>query len=188
MENLHTARRYVPALMPDADYLPHIYHLRALAWERSPDGDMINRGLYPAGWTDALDATATHWIICNEVGDLIASARLNVLTDLNELLPVEEYTSYVIEIGKPIACMSRLVTHPDYRNLGLSHEMDKVRIAFAEAGSVRSMVGIAGDLGISRLEKLGFVHRFSFLDKTYTTNPRGARSHLMVLDIESRAI
>jgi|GEM_PF-650324 len=176
---------YAPALVQDRASLDEIYRLRPIAWEYSPDGDIINTTLYPDGWQDSLDEGGIHWAIINDAGQIVSGARLNILHSLEDIFPISDHTTQPLFLSDPFAYISRLVVHPNSRNRGLAHMMDRVRIRYAIQASVESIAVLAGDLGVARFSKYGFIHRLSFLNPAYTVNPRKAQSHLMTLELKS---
>lgn len=123
---------YKPEILTDKSRLPEIYHLRVAAYENSPKSIFVNREIFPDGMSDELDEreTTLHYII-KDNDKIVASARIAVLNDIKDIdEPVEENE---LPLGRPFAYYTRLVVHPDYRGLGLSAIMDKVRSDYLRA-------------------------------------------------------
>ena len=133
---------HVRQLLPgEAARLPEIYELRVLAWEQSERAAFVNRSLYPQGWTDALDAAATHFIV-EANGNIVAAARVNVLRHPDET--GEAFGQFSLPDTRPFAHYSRLVVHPDYRNRGLRVAIDDTVADWFERSPCVFMVGLCG--------------------------------------------
>src|ERR1700744_4837202 len=66
-----------PTLLTDKSRLKEIYQLRVLAWENSENSRFVKSRIFPDGWKDDFDDSATHWIIEAD-NRIIASARVYV--------------------------------------------------------------------------------------------------------------
>lgn len=130
-----------PAILIDKTRLPEIYRLRVLAWEHSERSAIINSTKFPEGWSDELDATASHFIV-EDGGQIIAAARLNILNDIC-LLPAifqSAVDKQGIALTLPFAFFSRLCVHPDFRNQNLAAILDKARINYIKKQQVRQAI------------------------------------------------
>lgn len=123
---------FEPILLTDKSRLKEIYDLRVTAWEHSDKGAVINHQLFPEGWYDELDSEANHWIITNEEDKIIASARLNIFTNL-EAFPYRSSLRNIKLVHKtPLGFYGRLVVHPQYHGLDLSVKLVTARINYCE--------------------------------------------------------
>ncbi len=132
-----------------------VFRLRASVW-RTLAGDSQ---LYGDEWTDEFDALAMHWVAYVD-GSLIAAARMSVHAELEEIPDFHIFGQLRLFVERPIASIGRLVVHPEFRGLGISREMDTLRLRAAREMKCQRMTAIASKLsGINRLhalEKLGF--------------------------------
>ncbi|MEM9834568.1 MAG: GNAT family N-acetyltransferase [Bacteroidota bacterium] len=117
-----------------------------------PSAAYINRRAFPNGWNDSLDADAYHWII-EDKGQLVASCRLCILTDLQQM--EENFQQFKLPDG-PHAFYSRLVVAKAYRGKGLGRKMDLVRLNFIRCQQIVSILAWARNDRLLSLNKFGF--------------------------------
>lgn len=128
-----------PELLTDPSRLQEIYDLRVDVWERSGKSDIVNRRLFPKGWSDPLDDTALHWVINDSSNKIIAAARLNVFQNTGEFPYHASIKHLALPHAMPFAFYSRLVIHPEYRGMGLSSQLAISRMLFCEEKEIRWM-------------------------------------------------
>lgn len=121
--------RMIPKILFDSSKLQEIYDLRVDAYEHSPKSIYINRKIFPNGWKDHLDENprTMHWII-EDKDRIIAAARIAILNNYSD--SGENLMHCKLSNSQPIAYLSRLVIHHEYRGRGLSTTLDKVRMNF----------------------------------------------------------
>lgn len=134
-----------PKLLIDKTRLQEIYDLRVHAWENSNRCDLVNRELFPNGWTDKLDDSAFHFIVEKD-NKIIAAARLNICNSLDELVEKEIFEQFELPVKRPFAFYSRLVVSPNYRNLGLSSKLDRIRHLYALEMNTQFSLVSSGDV------------------------------------------
>jgi GNAT superfamily N-acetyltransferase len=138
----------------DAAMLEHIGELRVRAWRANATFDPAMRT-----WRDEWDRSARHWAVLRG-GEPVAAARFSVHTGLQDVPHREHYMSVLADAPPaPVASLNRLVVDPSARGLGLSKQLDDVRLSAAEAMGCRTAVGVAHDYvrRIRPLEAEGFV-------------------------------
>lgn len=113
-------------ILTNKSQLQEVYHLRVIAYEKSPQSDYVNRDLYPNGWFDHLDHldTTVHFIISDN-NKIIAAARLVILEELESI--GKEFSTIDVPQEAPFAFWSRLVVHPDYRKTSAMMLLDRSR-------------------------------------------------------------
>jgi predicted GNAT family N-acyltransferase len=119
-------------LLKDPSRLNEIYQLRVDVWERLANCEFVNRVLYPNGWSDELDKTALHWVITTAQNEIIAAARLNIFSSLDDFPYYSSVKQLSFPAAVPFAFLSRLVVHPDYRQQGLSRKLASSRMLFCQ--------------------------------------------------------
>jgi GNAT superfamily N-acetyltransferase len=133
--------------------IQQILALRVLAWRSFIQVDPNQRE-----WTDKFDASARHWAILDE-DVIVAAGRLSIHEQLVDVPDSEVYgTVFTTPPSPPIASMNRLVVHPSYRGLGLSDQLDEVRISAAERAGCSCVIGYtpSGDKRLAQLVRKGF--------------------------------
>ncbi len=133
-----------PKLLDDRERLEEIYNLRVDAWENSSRSDLVNRKLFPNGWTDKQDETAIHFVVEDEKR-IVASARLNIVNSIDELIDKAIFEQFSLPEESPIGLFSRLVVLPDYRNLGLSSKLDQIRHEYAKKNNAKFLLVVSGE-------------------------------------------
>lgn len=139
---------------PCAVTMEAIYRLRPLAWRARtvhfPDIDI---------WRDEFDDSALHWAIL-DAGTPVAAARMTIHDRLADVPSAEIYEGVIpSNLKGPIACITRLVVHPNWAGQGLPRILDEARIAEARKQSCAHMIGetYAGMRRIAAMRELGFI-------------------------------
>ena len=107
-------------------------------------------------WLDEHDSHGILWAV-ESGGKLIASARLCIHTSINDMPDPECFSGFANDIKLPVASLTRLVVHPDFRRQGLAALLDSTRIAHAQAVGCKSIVSATHvSSRIRQLESAGF--------------------------------
>ena len=152
-----------PWLLTDLTRLPEIYRLRALAWQHSPYGHLLNTATHPDGLKDALDAGSLHFIIEDEAGGIIAAVRYSAfesMTHLCEAMPVYKVLS--LSPAGPVAYRARLVVHPQWRGSGLVRRLDETLMVFFAQSDASVLFTQTVATGQPSLTAMGFRHLHTF--------------------------
>ena len=143
---LHLAQVTEPGI------LEQIYRLRIEAWR--------TKLALPADvtvWHDRFDPIARHWAFfdCDRP---VAAGRLTISARLDDVPDADVYRDVLpANLRGPIASLTRLVVHPDYRGRGLARPLDEVRIAAAEAAGCTCVIGATHeDKRVLQLQSEGF--------------------------------
>ncbi|MHA3772566.1 GNAT family N-acetyltransferase [Verrucomicrobiota bacterium sgz303538] len=157
----------------DQDLLDEVGRLRVRAWEtEAPEAAEMST------WLDTFDADARHWVVLRD--DVpVASARLSVHSQIGEVPDSESYAGLFPEtLSSPIGSMNRLVVHPSARGLGLSKQLDLIRLRTAKEMGCRSVIlsTASGPKRVKQLvgwgfEMLGYGPRFANPPLCYLTPP-----------------
>jgi len=133
-------RRLAPTQSPDDfSLLDSIFSLRAEAHKASGRvPPWINRK--HELWNDEHDDHACHFVVESGKG-LLAAARLCTHNCINNLPEGYFYQAVGVDPHPLIACMSRLVVHPDAQGQGLAKTLDLARLAEAKKLQCSSLVG-----------------------------------------------
>jgi hypothetical protein len=145
-----------PKLLTDKSRLREIFDLRVRSYENSPYAQYINYKNAPNGLFDHLDNSdySHHWIIESD-HKIIASCRLCMISDLKDIL--ESFSILNLPQMGNYAFYSRLVVAKEFRNLGLSHLMDKTRIEFIKTQKSNFLtLALARKDRVRALIELGF--------------------------------
>lgn len=145
-----------PQILNDKSRLQEIYDLRVFAWENSPSPANINRENYPNGFFDKLDETAIHWVSFDADGKIIASARLAIINDVNELPYPQIFENVSLPAERPFLFYSRLVIHPEFRKCGLKEKFDLVRLRYQVENKYAFSVATANPNRTKELLKYGW--------------------------------
>ena len=134
--------------------LAQIYKLRVKAWEQYGH---ITKEIYPNGYFDDLDKDALHWTIAINK-KIIASARLNILDNLNQL-PYPGTFKRVLAAQSDclFAFYSRLVVDPDFQGHDMSKILDMERVKYIKSRpEIKFAIATAGLRRAKKLEQYGF--------------------------------
>ena len=152
-------------LLTDKARLKEIYLLRAKAYENSFYGKLINTDLYPHGWTDFLDESSFHWVVEHD-GKIIASARITVIAEFSDIVKLgAEIDETTLPDDRPFVLFSRLVVLQEYRKLGLSRQLDQIRILKWVETNLSFAIATCTDDRVSSLSKQGFKKVCPYVDK-----------------------
>lgn len=136
------------------DYREEILSLRQRVW--TDIGTPLSKLFFKTGFYDEIDTYAFHWIIINK-NCIIASARLSKHVNL-DTLPDQHVltTTSGLNILFPLASLNRLVISNTHRKIGLSTELDIIRIKRAEEIGCNSICGISHQKRGLQLLHMGF--------------------------------
>jgi predicted GNAT family N-acyltransferase len=154
-----------PELLTDKTRLQEIYDLRVTAYENSQKSLYVNRQTFPNGWSDHLDhREQTYHFIIQDRNRIVASARLAIIDDLQEIKDLDEALgNFDIPQVRPFAYYSRLVVHQDYRKLGFVNILDEVRMIFLRKHSdIHFAIAWATPDRHEALLSYGFTHLGNF--------------------------
>jgi predicted GNAT family N-acyltransferase len=146
----------VPIILTDKSRLQEIYDLRVSAYEDSPKSQYVNWRVFPNGWKDDLDEleNTIHWIVENEVGKIVASARLAIVNNIHET--GEPFDKFVLPQDRPFAYWSRLVVRKDYRKMNLMQALDRARKDHITNNNIPFAICCATTERHGALQRLGF--------------------------------
>lgn len=143
-----------PKVVNDQKTLLKIQELRWLAW--SANGEVPDFIAKQDILRDEHDKHGIHWTILH-AGNVIAAARLCIHDDVASSPDPEALDGYEELVGLPVASLTRLVVHPEFRGQRLSNILDLVRISHAQGHGARSIVSIGEiEYRMRKLESLGF--------------------------------
>ena len=131
---------------------------------------LVSRG---SGVHDPLDSISNHVIVRNESGLLIGYGRIAIVENIESVNTTFEGLQ-THDVTVPVAYISRLVVHPDFRGRGIANIIHRSRLQSAVNEGAKVVYGWAvGDKPRSALSQLGFKEiskRDGFLTAWYRTN------------------
>lgn len=126
-----------PFIVTDPALLSQVGELRIIAWQA--EGELPYFAPRTGVWLDDHDSHGIIWAV-KSADTLIASARLCIHSRISDLPDPECYAGVHASIQLPVASLTRLVVHPDYRRHGLAALLDSTRIAHAQSHGCKSVV------------------------------------------------
>jgi GNAT superfamily N-acetyltransferase len=134
--------------------LEQIGELRVRAWltETPQAAEMTT-------WLEQFDKSSRHWVFLRN-GAPVAAARLSIHASIVEAPDSEAFEDTTSDqFPAPIASFNRLVVHPSVRGLGLSKQLDLVRLATAEALGCRcaALATASFERRLRQLKRFGFL-------------------------------
>jgi GNAT superfamily N-acetyltransferase len=132
-----TPSLHKPFIVADPLLLNQVGELRIIAWKA--EGELPYFAPRTGVWLDDHDSHGTIWAV-QDGNTLIASARLCIHTAVRDLPDPECFNGFEDSIQLPVASLTRLVVHPDYRRQGLAALLDSTRLTYAESAGCKSVV------------------------------------------------
>ncbi len=129
------------------------YELRYRVWskERQLIGNLQRAGVIK----DEHEVHARHWAAFSREGTLVASARLCIHEQQQDLPDAYCYTE--LDVPSPVASINRLVVERCARNRGVAQMLDAQRIEAAKkAGAACIVAAPTSDMRVRALERFGF--------------------------------
>lgn len=158
-----------PFILEDKSRLPEIFQLRVRAYQDSPLKSHITPEKYPDGYSDNLDNSGIHFVVCDANDRIIAAARLNAINCIEELPYPGVFRSFELPPEKPFLFYSRLVVESDFRNNRLAANLLRNVMCYHKEKSfpygittVKNNINMVLSVGF---EKLGIIDCES--DKNY---------------------
>jgi GNAT superfamily N-acetyltransferase len=147
--------RFVVERVSDPVLLNEIAKLRYTAW--AAGGEVPEFIAKQSMDSDEHDVHGMHWAVLHE-GSAVAAARMCVHDNIAASPDPEAYDGYEHAFGPPIASITRLVVHPDFRKCGLAKMLQVARIEYARQLACGSIAGCAEEEYIMcHLEEHGFL-------------------------------
>jgi GNAT superfamily N-acetyltransferase len=174
MRSASDCNSLVPVRVYDELTLLQIQELRRRAW--SANGELPDFIAKQNIIADEHDIHGLHWAILLD-GQPISAARMCIHNTVDSSPDPEAIAGYENMIFMPLASLTRLVVHPDFRGCGLSSALDQVRITEAELNKCSSIISVTETIyRIHHLQRLGFI-RLGITRMRYLSY---AESHVML--------
>ena len=117
--------------------LQEVGRLRILAWKA--DGELPSIAPKTETWLDEHDLHAVNWaLLCDRTP--VAATRMCVHHDALDLPDLVSLAGFEASLPMPVAVFTRLVIDPQHRGLGLSSQLDNLRLTAAQSEGRRSAV------------------------------------------------
>ncbi|WP_046006716.1 GNAT family N-acetyltransferase [Pseudoalteromonas rubra] len=151
----YSLQRYTPGTLSDADKL-RLGQFRSTIWREQ--GQTVHHCTTPDSWLEGADDKAYIWLAKHQ-GNIIATARMNLCTDLAHLPEQQLYQSLSSQLTTPLATWGRLAVATQWRSQGLATQLIKARLQLAKELGCRYLVL---DCPVSRVAAMQ-VHHFEVL-------------------------
>ncbi|TMP37011.1 GNAT family N-acetyltransferase [Pseudoalteromonas rubra] len=146
---------YAPGKLSDTDR-HRLGRFRSKVWREQ--GHTISHCSTSDSWLERADIEAYIWLAEHQ-GNIIATARMNLCTDLTHLPEKQLYQSLGHQLATPLATWGRLAVATQWRNQGLANQLIKSRLMHANELGCRNIVL---DCPVSRVAAMRS-HRFEVL-------------------------
>lgn len=144
-------------LLTNKFQLQEIYDFRVHAWENSPAKNTVNRILFPNGWSDGVDDFSLIWYKKNDLGQIIATARLTYFDDVQNAIDLGiDLTNVELPPQRPFGFLSRLAIDKSFRGKGLSRCFDEIRLNKLKKDKIPFGLVEVIDQRVEGLKALGF--------------------------------
>jgi GNAT superfamily N-acetyltransferase len=147
-------RRCEPVTVWDRESLANIFHFRRRVWEATPTP--VKRAFPQGSWRDPYDEVATHWVIRDEGGRIVAAARQTIHSRWDDFPAAEDYSEYFDELAGPIAHPARMVVCPSAQGQGLASQLIDLQEAAAERAHCRYALRQASPAMVRLLVRRGW--------------------------------
>jgi predicted GNAT family N-acyltransferase len=142
-------------LSSDVKSIETIGRLRYNVWLE--EGLLKNSDFPMKSWTDQFDESARHWVAIRKDGEIIAAARFNFLTELDDCSrDVALWKRAGQELPLPTIDFGRLVVKSQFRRRGIAQKLNEIRILAAREMNAKSIIVTATKENARRLLNLGF--------------------------------
>lgn len=121
--------------------------------------------------TERFDYTGWH-IVHRSRGEIIATGRLLVVDELEQVPDLCSFAPYVKRMDFPIGFLNRLVVHPMHRRKGLGRRVNSQRLELSERLGVREVWVEVQDNRVGSMQRLGFEEVGRSHDSTISGNWR----------------
>jgi hypothetical protein len=146
--------KYYENDVPFDSHLSYIVQLRVCAWQ---EFGMVTLEKFPNGFYDHLETHNAFHFTIEFNNSVVAAARVNILKSYLELPHPNLYNKYVdFNNAETFAFLSRLVVHPNFRNMGFSSLLDAERVKLINTKKISTTVAIARLDRAAKLKKYGF--------------------------------
>ncbi|RZM75494.1 hypothetical protein C3B51_18570 [Pseudoalteromonas rubra] len=146
---------YAPGTLSDADKL-RLGQFRSTIWREQ--GQTVRHCATPDSWLEHADNEAYIWLAEHQ-GDIIATARMNLCTDLAHLPEQQLYQPLSNQLTTPLATWGRLAVAAQWRSQGLATQLIEARLLLANQLGCRYIVL---DCPVSRVAAMQ-THHFTVL-------------------------
>ncbi|TMP26510.1 hypothetical protein CWB99_18525 [Pseudoalteromonas rubra] len=127
---------YAPGTLNDTDKL-RLGQFRSTIWREQ--GHTISHCVTPDSWLESADSEAYIWLAEHQ-GNIIATARMNLCTELAHLPEQQLYQPLKDKLATPLATWGRLAVATQWRNQGLANQLIKTRLMLAKKLGCRCIV------------------------------------------------
>jgi len=144
-------------LLTNKSQLQEIYDFRVHAWENSPAKKIVNKTLFPDGWSDSVDEFSLIWYQTNHLQQIIATARLTYFDTIQDATNIGiDLQKFQLPAERPFGFLSRLAIDESYRKKGLPNNFDTVRINQLKKDNIKFALVEVINQRVKGLEALGF--------------------------------
>ncbi|BDS13435.1 GNAT family N-acetyltransferase [Aureispira anguillae] len=144
-------------LLTNKSRFQEIYDFRVQAWENSPAKETVNKTLFPNGWSDSADNYSFIWYKANDLGQVIATARLTYFNKIEDAIDVGlNLENFELPPERPFGFFSRLAIDKSFRGKGLSKCFDEIRINKLKNDNIKFALVEVITQRVKGLESLGF--------------------------------
>lgn len=144
-------------LLTDKSQLQKIYDFRVHAWENSPAKKIVNKTLFPNGWSDSVDEFSLIWYKTNALQQIVATARLTYFDDIQNAINIGlNLKKFKLPPERPFGFLSRLAIDKSSRRKGLSRHFDEIRINKLKEDKIKFALVEVINQRVKGLEALGF--------------------------------
>ncbi|AZZ97333.1 GNAT family N-acetyltransferase [Pseudoalteromonas sp. R3] len=135
-QQAYSLQCYAPGTLNDIDKL-RLGEFRSAVWREQ--GHIVSHCPTPDSWLESADIEAYIWLAAHQ-GNIIATARMNLCTDLAHLPEQQLYQPLSHQLLTPLATWGRLAVATQWRNQGLANHLIKARLMLAKELGCRNIV------------------------------------------------
>ncbi len=168
-----------PVVVDTSALLGQVGRLRVLAWKA--DGELPSIAPKSDTWLDDHDLHAVNWaVMCD--GRPVAAARMCVHYNAVDVPDLVSVAGFEASLPMPVAAFTRLVIDPQYRGLGLSSQLDNLRLEAAQSKGCGSAFAVTHlPRRMQQLCQSGFRSLGESVHRTVSSAP----SFVFVRDLQS---
>lgn len=135
--------KHQPSFIENQKFHKEIFNLRVKVWEDSCFNSIVNKKLFPKGWSDELDIDGKQLVVFDKSKRIVAAARINVFDSVEQLPFFTSIHHLNLPKTRPFVYYSRLVVDAHHQGNGVSKSIDDFVINYCKLNDIQWIIGLS---------------------------------------------